>query len=164
MMLQRLFPVRLDNEGYRGRVAALWLFALFLLFRAIMGVNGAINTRAIATGDGIRLDGLGEGAVETILRLFQGLSLAQLPLVAIGVAALWRWRAMVPFLYLVLLADLGLRRLVASANAVGRTDAAPVGVWINLGLLALLVVGLVLSLWSRLQLSTPSDLSDIRLK
>jgi hypothetical protein len=26
-MLRRLFPVRLDNEGYRGRVAALWLFA-----------------------------------------------------------------------------------------------------------------------------------------
>ena len=111
-MLQRLFPVRLDNEGYRGRLAALWLLALFLLLRAIMGVNGAINTRAIATGDGIRLDGLGEGAAETILGLFQSLSLAQLPLVAIGVAALWRWRAMVPFLYLVLLADLGLRRLV----------------------------------------------------
>jgi len=156
-MLQRLFPVRLDNEGYRGRLAALWLLAIFLLLRAIMGVNGAINTRAIATGDGIRLDGLGEGAAETILRLFQSLSLAQLPLVAIGVAALWRWRAMVPFLYLVLLADLGVRRLVASANAVARTDAASVGVWINLGLLALLVVGLVLSLWSRPERSTPSD-------
>ena len=31
-------------------------------------------------------------------------------------------------------------------------------------LLALLVVGLVLSLWSRPQLSTPSDLSDVRPK
>ena len=163
-MLLRLFPVRLDNEVYRGRLAALWLFALFLLLRAIMGVNGAINTRAIATGDGIRLDGLGEGAAETILGLFQSLSLAQLPLVAIGVAALWRWRAMVPFLYLVLLADLGLRRLFASANTVARTDAASVGVWINLGLLALLVVGLVLSLWSRPERSTPSDQSDIRPK
>ena len=114
-MLQRLFPVLLDNDGYRGRLAALWLFALLLLLRAIMGVNGALNTRAIATGDGIRLDGLGDGAAETILRLFRSLSLAQLPLVAIGAVALWRWRAMVPFLYLVLLADLGLRRLVASA-------------------------------------------------
>jgi hypothetical protein len=163
-MLQRLFPVRLDNGGYRGRVAALWLFAVFLLLRAIMGVNGAINTRAIATGDGIGLDGLGEGAAETILSLFRSLSLAQLPLVAIGVAALWRWRAMVPFLYLVLLADLGVRRLVASANAVTRTDAAWVGVWINFGLLALLVVGLVLSLWSRPGRSTPKDQSDVRPK
>ena len=161
-MLRRLFPVRLDNEGYRGRVAALWLFAVFLLLRAIMGVNGAINTRTIATGDGIRLDGLGEGGAETILLLFRSLSLANLPLVAIGAVVLWRWRAMVPFLYLVLLADQVVRRLVALANPIARTEAAAVGMWINLGLLALLFVGLVLSLWSRPERSTPSDQSDIR--
>ena len=148
-MLRRLFPMRLDNEGYRGRVAALWLFALFLLLRAIMGVNGAINTRAIAIVDGIRLDGFGEGAAETILLLFRNLGLANLPLVAIGAVVLWRWRAMVPFLYLVLLADQIVRRLVTLANPIARTDAAAVGIWINLAILALLFVGLVLSLWSR---------------
>jgi glucan phosphoethanolaminetransferase (alkaline phosphatase superfamily) len=148
-MLGRLFPARLENEGYRGRVAALWLFALFLVLRAIMGVNGAVNTRAIATGDGLRLDGLGEGAAETILLLFRSLSLAQLPLVAIGAVVLSRWRAMVPFLYLVLLADQVVRRLVALTNAAPRTEAAAVGVWINLALLALLLAGLALSLWSR---------------
>ncbi len=145
-MLRRLFPVRLDNAGYRGRVAALWLFALFLVLKAIMGVNGAINARSIATGDGIRLDGLGAGAAETILLLFRSLSLAQLPLVAIGAAALWRWRAMVPFLSLVLLAEQLVRRLAAPANAIARTEAGAVGMWINLALLALLVAGLVLSL------------------
>jgi hypothetical protein len=148
-MLRRLFPVRLDNEAYRGHVAALWLFALLLLLKAIMGVNGAINARSIATGDGIRLDGLGAGAAETILLLFRSLSLAQLPLVAIGAAALWRWRAMVPFLYVVLLAELLVRRLVASANPIPRTEAGAVGMWITLAILALLFAGLVLSLWSR---------------
>jgi hypothetical protein len=149
-MLRRLFPARLDNEGYRGRVAALWLFALFLLIKAIMGVNGAFNARAVATGaDGIRLDGLGEGGAETILLLFRSLSLAQLPLVAIAAAALWRWRAMLPFLYLVLLADQIVRRLVALANPIPRTEVGAVGMWINLAILALLVAGLVLSLWSR---------------
>ena len=29
-MVRRLFPARLDNEGYRGRVPALWLFGVFL--------------------------------------------------------------------------------------------------------------------------------------
>jgi hypothetical protein len=140
--------MRLDNDGYGGHVAALWLFALFLLMKAIMSVNGAINTRAVATGaDGIRLDGLGEGGAETILLLFRSLSLAQLPLVAIGVAALWRWRAMAPFLYLVLLAEQIVRRLAAPANAVTRTETSAVGMGINLALLALLVAGLVLSLW-----------------
>jgi hypothetical protein len=159
-MLRRLFPVRLDNEGYRGRVAALWLFALFLLVKAIMGVNGAINTRAVATGaDGIRLDGLGEGGAETILLLFRSLSLAQLPLVAIGAAALWRWRAMVPFLYLVLFAEQIVRRLAAPANAVARTEAGAVGMWINLAIFALLFAGLVLSLWSRPSAARPSPAS-----
>ena len=129
-----------------------------------MGVNGAINTRTVATGaDGIRLDGLGEGGAETILLLFRSLSLAQLPLVAIGAAALWRWRAMVPFLYLVLLAEQIVRRLAALASAVAgteaRTEAAAVGLWINLALLALLFAGLVLSLWSRPPAARPSPAS-----
>jgi hypothetical protein len=146
MNAPRLFPMRLDNEGYRGRTAALWLFGLFLLLRLIMGVNGAINTTAIAAGDGLRLD---DGGRETILLLFRNLSLSNLPLVAIGATALWRWRAMVPFLYLVLLADQVVRRLAALANPIARTDAASVGIWINLALLALLLVGLALSLWNR---------------
>jgi hypothetical protein len=154
-MIGGLFPARLDNQGYRGRAVTLWLFGLFLVLRAIMGVNGAVNTRAIATGDGIRLDGFGEGAAETILLLFRNLSLAQLPLVAIGAVVLWRWRAMVPFLYLVLLADQAVRRLAALANPIARTEAASVGIWINLGILALLLVGFLLSLWSRPSAARP---------
>jgi hypothetical protein len=146
MTVPSLFPVRLDNEGYGGRRAALWLFALFLLLRLIMGVNGAMNASTIAAGDGLRLD---QGGAETILLLFRNVSLSNLPLIAIGAVALWRWRAMVPFLYLVLLADQVVRRVVALANPVARTDAASVGVWINLGLLALLLVGFGLSLWNR---------------
>ena len=158
-MLRRFFPVRLDNDGYRGRRGALWLFGLFLVLKAIMGVNGAINTRAIATGDGIRLDGLGEGAAETILLLFRSLSLAQLPLVAIGVVVLLRWRAMVPFLFLVLLADQVVRHLPALVNAVGRGQAPSLGMWINLAILALLVVGLLRSLWGRPSGAPPSPAS-----
>lgn len=91
-----------------------------------MGLNGAFNTERIATGDGIRLD---DGGAETILLLFRSLSLASLPLVAIGAVVLWRWRAMVPFLYLVLLADQIVRRLVALANPIARSDAGAVGLW-----------------------------------
>ena len=156
-MLLRLLPARLDNEDFRGRAAALWLFGLFLGLRAVMGVNGALNTRGIATGDGIQLDGLGEGGAETVLHLFRLLSLAQLPLVAIGAVALWRWRAMVPFLYLVLLADHLLARLASSVSAMPRTESgAVVATWINLGLLGLLLVGLLLSLWTRRSASRPS--------
>jgi hypothetical protein len=152
MTSPRLFPARLDNEGYRGRVAALWLFGLFLVLRLIMGVNGAINTSAIAAGDGLRLD---QGGGETILLLFRNVSLSNLPLVAIGAVALWRWRAMVPFLYLVLLADQVVRRVAALANPVPRTEAASVGIWINLALLALLLIGFALSVWHRPSAARP---------
>ena len=152
----RLLPTRLDNEDFRGRAAALWLFGLFLGLRAVMGVNGALNTRRIATGDGIQLDGLGEGGADTVLHLFRLLSLAQLPLVAIGAVALWRWRAMVPFLYLVFLADQLLGRLASSVTAMPRTEGGAVATWINLGLLGLLLVGLLLSLWTRRSASRPS--------
>lgn len=148
-MLQSLFPKHLSNNGYRGRAAALWLFAVFLALKAIMGVNGAINTRAIATGDGIRLDGLDEGAAETILLLFRSLSIAQLPLVAIGVAVLLRWRSMVPFILLVLVADQMVRHAPALWNAVGAGRALSVGMWINLAFLGLLLVSLMMSLWGR---------------
>lgn len=149
-MLRRLFPVRLDNGGYCGRAAALWLFAVFLVLKTIMGVKGAINTRSVATGaDGIRLEGLDDGTVYTILSLFRSLSLAQLPVVAIGALALWRWRGMVPLLYVVVLGDQFVRRLATQGNTVARTDAPAIGMWISVGILALLFVGLVLSLWSR---------------
>jgi hypothetical protein len=147
-MLQRLFPGRLDNEGYRGRAAALWLFGLLLALKLVMGVNGTLNARSVATGaDGIRLDGPAAGAAETILELFRALSLSHLSLVAIGAAALWRWRAMVPFLYLVLIADQLARRLVVAAYAVPREETAAPGSAIVLVILALLVGGFLLSLW-----------------
>ncbi|HEX8644493.1 MAG TPA: hypothetical protein VF702_11340 [Allosphingosinicella sp.] len=148
-MLDRLFPARLDNEGYRGSAAALWALGLLLALKAVMGVNGTLNARSVATGaDGIRLDGLPGGAAETVLQLFRALSLGQLPLVLIGLAALLRWRAMVPFVYLVLIAEQLARRLLAIAAARPMDWTSP-GAWINLGLLALLLAGFALSLWMR---------------
>lgn len=160
-MIRRIFPARLDNESYCGAQTALWLFAFFLLMKAVMGVNGAINTQAVATGaDGIDLDDLGRSAADTILMLFRSLSLAQLPVVAIGATVLWRWRAMVPFLYFVLIADQLVRRLAALANPAARaSDAGSIGLWINLGLFALLIAGFALSLRLRPSAAGPAAAS-----
>ncbi|HEY0013381.1 MAG TPA: hypothetical protein VGB79_11095 [Allosphingosinicella sp.] len=148
-LIQRLFPARADRESYAGRPAALWLLGLFIALKAIIGLNGTFNARSVATGaDGIVLDGLGEVAIETILQLFRALSLAQLPLVLIGVAVLLRWRSMAPFLFLVLLTEQFARRLLAAVQAAPREAAAP-GSWISLGLLLILILGLALSLWPR---------------
>lgn len=150
MMLQNLFPARVDNEGYAGLGAALWLLGVILLLKTIMGVNGTLNAAEVASGaDGVALAGLPDDAAATILQLFRGLSIGQLPLVLVGTAVLLRWRSLAPFLFLVLIAEQLSRRAVAAAYAAPGAATASIGTWINLGILAALVAGLLLSLWPR---------------
>lgn len=149
-ILQRLFPARADNEGYEGLRAALWLLGIILLLKTIMGVNGTLNAAEVASGaDGVALTGLPEGAAATILMLFRGLSIGQLPMVLVGTGVLLRWRSLAPFLLLVLIAEQLGRRAVAAAYAAPGAAAPSIGTWINLSILAMLVAGFALSLWRR---------------
>lgn len=145
-MLDRLFPRQLDNrfEGYR---AALWLLGLYVALKLIMGVNSIFNTESVAVGaDGFPLDSFGPAAAQAVLMLFALTSLGQLALALIALTALVRYRAMVPFIYLVLLAEQLARRSIVQSYAVARTDSAPAGWYVSFALMALLAAGLVLSL------------------
>ena len=148
-MLERIFPRQIDNRfsGYR---AGLWLFALFVAVKLVMTVNSILNPRAVASGpDAIPLDSYSAGGAETVIRLFSLLALGQLALVVLGVVALVRYRAMIPLLYLLLLAEHLGRRAIGVLHPIDRTGGSPVGLYINLALLAVLVVGLGLSLLTR---------------
>ena len=144
-----LFPKLIDND-FRGHWLALGLFGLFVALRLVMGANSAINARAVASGaDGIPVDGLGS-AGDIVVRLFalQGFSTFVLALLALLV--LIRYRAMVPLLFLVFLVELLGRRGLAVLNPMAQpANGTPVGSYINLGLLLILVVGLALSLVGR---------------
>ena len=145
-MLDRIFPRQIDNT-YCGHRAGLWLLGLFVALKLIMSANSILNTRAIATGpDGIPLDSYGAGGAETVIRLFSFVALGQLVLAVLGVIALVRYRAMVPLVYLLLLADHLGRRAIGTIHPVEHPEAAPAGLYINLALLAVLLVGLALSL------------------
>ncbi len=145
-MLDRLFPKQIDNrfEGYR---AALWLLGLFIALKLVMSVNSIFNTASVASGaDGIPLDSFGPAAAREVLLLFALTSLGQLTLTVIALTALIRYRAMVPFIYLALLGGQLARRLIVQSYVVARTESVPVGWYVTFGLLALLTLGLVLSL------------------
>jgi hypothetical protein len=92
------------------------------------------------------LDSFGPAAARTVLMLFALLSLGQLTLAVIALTTLIRYRAMVPFMYLVLLGEQLARRFIVQSYAVARTESTPVGWYVNFGLLALLTLGLALSL------------------
>lgn len=145
-MLERLFPSQIDNrfDGYR---AALWLLGLFIALKLVMSINSIVNTASVAVGaDGFPLDSFGPAAARAVLMLFALTALGQLALAAIALTALIRYRAMVPFIYLVLLGEQLGRRFIVQSYAVTRTEGVAAGGYVTLALLALLTLGLVLSL------------------
>ncbi|GMV06033.1 MAG: hypothetical protein AMXMBFR53_23100 [Gemmatimonadota bacterium] len=148
-VLGRLLPAQIDNK-HAGHPAALWLLGLFVALKLLMSVNSLLNTEAVAVGaDGFPLDTFGPAAARAVLMLFALLSLDQLVLGLVAVTALARYRAMIPLVYLMLVAEHLARRFIVSSYAVPRTGTSPIGWYVNLGLLALLIVGLVLSLIPR---------------
>ena len=145
-MLNRLFPKQVDNT-FDGNRAALWLLGLFIALKLVMSVNSILNTASVAAGaDGLPLDSFGPAAARTVLMLFAMVSLGQLTLAVIALTTLIRYRAMVPFIYLVLLGEQLARRIIVQSYEVARTESTPVGWYVGFGLLALLTLGLVLSL------------------
>jgi hypothetical protein len=147
-MFGRLFPRSIDNV-YPGYWLGAWIFALVVAGRLAMGVNGTINTVSVATtADGIPLGTYPAAAAETVVALFALTALLNLTLAVLGATALIRYRAMIPFLFLLYLAQsLGTRVLlyVHPLQRIGSATAS-VGSAFVLGLLALTALGFVLSL------------------
>lgn len=145
-MPNRLFPRQADNR-FGGHRAALWLLGLYVVIKLAMSFNSIFLAARVAGGaDGIQLDSFGPVAAREVLTLFSLTGLGQLALASVALTILLRYRALVPFIFLVLLGEALARRLIVQGYAAARADAGAVGFYINVGLLALLVAGLVLSL------------------
>lgn len=145
-ILNRLLPRQVDNS-FAGHRAALWLLGLYIAMKLAMSLNSILNTASVAAGaDGLPLDSFAPEAARAVLMLFALTALGQLALAAVALAALVRYRALVPFIYLLLIGEHLARRLIVASYAVPRTDAGPIGWYVNMGLVALLTLGLLLSL------------------
>jgi hypothetical protein len=152
-MFARLFPKQLDN-AYRGHWLALILFGLLLVISAGIGGNSILNTHEVAIGaDGIPLDSFSPTAAKEVMLEFALLGMWRLLFVLIGLVALIRYRAMIPFLFLVLLIQqiAGRALHVLHPTDGDLTSRGSVVVWVMLGMI---VVGFVLSLIGR---SKPAD-------
>lgn len=147
--MRLLFPRAIDNV-YRGQWPSFVLFVLFLALTLIKSLNSMLNTRSVATGaDGIPIDTYGPGGAEAVLTLFALTSVGPLMLVLLGLIALARYRAMIPLLFLAFLTEHALRRALVMLNPIERPAGTPIGFYINLALAAVLVTGLLLSVWTR---------------
>jgi hypothetical protein len=147
-MIQRLFPKQIDNT-YSGQRLALWLSWFVVLFKIAQSASVIVAGHFTAiSADAIPLDSYSPDAAGTILSLFTISAVARLLLCLICVVAMLRYRSAVPLMFLLLVIDYLTRTAVIYVLPIARSG--PVGgVWVNLGLFVLTIVGLVLSLRSR---------------
>ena len=146
-MFAKLFPKSFDND-YRGPRLALWLLAIIAAVKALQSIDSLIWTHRVMTGaDGIPIDSFAPDAAREVTILFMLLSLYVLVVPLLSALALIRYRTMAPLLYLLLIVlQLGARVI----NMLHETEApAPMGFYVNLGILAVTVLGFVLSLRTR---------------
>lgn len=145
-MLERILPPQASNE-YRGCKFAIWLLIAIVLLRLAMSYAALIDTRAmLQDADSIPLDRFDAGAAATVLYITKLLGLDHLLLNVVAIAVVIRWRALIPFVYLLLTVEQIARKAINMANPVPRTDAAILPVDPNLVIIAALLVGLALSL------------------
>jgi hypothetical protein len=144
-MLDHLLPQRIDNT-YRGHTLALWLFALVVLVKTSIGMGTIFNGyNAAITADGIPLNTFAPAAAQAFVAVFAIWGLAQVMIGLLAILVLIRYRAMIPFMYSLLLLEHLSRKLILFVMPVAKTGTPP-GFFINLALVALMIVGLVLSL------------------
>lgn len=147
-MLDRLLPQHIDNT-YRGYRLALWLFALLVLAKVAMSLNCIFNGYTVArSADGIPLDTFSPAAAQTVVSLFAIWGLAHLVVSALCILVLARYRSMIPLMFTVLLLEHLCRKLILHFLPLVRTGTPP-GLFVNLALLAGMLVGLALSLPGR---------------
>ena len=147
-MANPLLPQCADNT-YRGSRFALWFFGLFVLVKLAISLGSIFNGHeAAGSADGIPLDTFTPAGARTVVSLFALLGLSNLISCLVCLLVLIRYRTLVPIMFaLLLLQHLG-GKLALYFLPIPRTGVPP-GIVINLVLLALLVVGLGLSLRSR---------------
>ena len=144
-MFQQLLPPRADNN-YTGHKVALWLFALVVLIKAAIGIGSIFNGyQAASEADGIPLSTYPAAAAQAVVSLFALLGLLHLIICVICVVVFVRYRAMIPFMFALLILEFLSRKLILLLMPISRSDAAP-GTIVNLALLAVMVIGLALSL------------------
>jgi len=147
-LLGRILPPRIDN-AFPGHPAALWLFAPVLLVKAGIALGTIFNGRGAAqTADGIPLATYGAAGAAAVVALFAIWGLAQLAFTTIGILALARYRAMIPLMFTLFLAEHVARRLLLLVKPIERAGTPP-GLYINVGLAVLMIAGLTLSLWRK---------------
>jgi hypothetical protein len=143
--LNQLLPSQVDNT-YRGYRLALWLLSVLVLLKLVIGFNSIFRGEMVASSaDGIPLATFGPAGAQTVVALFALMGCSSLIMALLCILVLVRYRALIPFMFLLLLLEHLGKRVILHYVPTARSGAPP-GDTVTLVLLALMVVGLALSL------------------
>ena len=148
-MIKDILPPQFDNT-YRGRRLALWFFVPVLVIKLLMSVNSILMGEMVAgRADGIPLDSFTPAGARAVVALFAIWGLAQLMIVLVGLLAFFRYRAMVPFMFALLLLEHLSRKVILTLRPIVPSGATPPGLFVNIVLVTLMIVGFGLSVWRK---------------
>ncbi len=147
-MIDRILPARIDNR-YRGHPLALWLFVPITFLNVSRSLTHLLKADGGAqTISTIPLDTYSASAAQNIIGLFARVGLEQLVLASLFVLVLFRYRAMIPLMYVLIVAHYLGSRIVAQFKPL--VLAGTSGVSTPFLVIAMLsAIGLVLSLIGR---------------
>jgi len=143
-MLNRIFPEQIDNH-YRGYKFALWLFYPITFINVAIALVGIFSKDGGASADGIPLDTFGAVGAQAVIAVVALLGLAKLLLGLLFVLALFRYRSMIPLMYVLIVVDYLGHKGILLMKPIVRVGT-PFGGFVTATLFALSVIGLVLSL------------------
>jgi hypothetical protein len=147
-MFEKLLPRTIDNT-YRGYKAALWLFGVVVLMKALQMFLIILNGDSTARdADGIPLGTFPPDAVKVILAVLALMGLARLITYLLFALVLVRYRSLITFMFGLLVLEYVGRELILYFLPIIRTGT-PISPIMNQVLFALTIVGLALSLPKR---------------
>lgn len=147
-MLRLLFPATIDNK-FRGHWVGFWILAPVLFLKLGIAAGSLLTPANANKADAIDLSSFSPAALQAETTSTALLGLLHLAIGLFAVLAMIRYRAMVPLIYLWLIAEFLARRVVLTVYPIDRTPGTSSGSVVNIVLLSLMVLGLLLSIWRR---------------
>jgi hypothetical protein len=144
-MLECLFPQNKTNT-YRSNPIAKWVFILLTLVTIARSLVHMFSSdggaQSIAT---IPLDSFTANGADAVILMFALWGLSQLLIGIIYGIVLWRYQALIPLMYLLIVFEYGMRIVLGAIKPIETTGTAP-GAIGNYIIVPLAIVMLVLSL------------------
>ncbi len=129
--MDKVFPKTIDNQ-YRGHKIALIFFYLFTAMTVVRSLIHMFSkdggAQSIAT---IPLDSFSAQASSVIVLIFALWGLSQLLMGVLYVIVLWRYKSLIPLMYLFIFLEYVLRIVLGTMKPIV-TDSVPPGAVVNL--------------------------------